>query len=468
MNNSTKINRVKVLGLFSRFDYNIDFKNDDNVSIFIAPNGCGKTTIFNFLNFLLNPTPSKLLSIATVPFNSFSCLLSNGKTIEITKLIYDNSLNHSSKSNSAHYMCDPNFLWKGNWDFQVTIYDTLKENKTFHFLDTIINDSKVTINRSYFEEENYALSDNELQQLHSREFYPSSKYREIINDDVLKHLCFRLNHFIKENECIVPVFFIKSNRLQEDINKETEKRTFRNEYNNKTNNNLYKIMNEVANNIKKTLDEYNKLLTKAKNKLPSLYLNSNTIDTDYNVFKRRWDLYNTELEKFSNAGLIERTDSIVNPDELENAFSKKRTFLTVYLDAFEETLKPLQSIYDKFRLFADILNKRNEITHKVVDFSSAGISFSVDGELLDLNNLSSGEMNDFIMFYQLIFKTENGGLVLIDEPEVSLHIEWQEEYLDRLLEICRISNLQALVATHSPSIINGHLELIAKKVVLNE
>lgn len=42
MNNSTKINRVKVLGLFSRFDYNIDFKNDDNVSIFIAPNGCGK------------------------------------------------------------------------------------------------------------------------------------------------------------------------------------------------------------------------------------------------------------------------------------------------------------------------------------------------------------------------------------------------------------------------------------------
>lgn len=227
-------------------------------------------------------------------------------------------------------------------------------------------------------------------------------------------------------------------------------------------------MNEVANNIKKTLDEYNKLLTKAKNKLPSLYLNSNTIDTDYNVFKRRWDLYNTELEKFSNAGLIERTDSIVNPDELENAFSKKRTFLTVYLDAFEETLKPLQSIYDKFRLFADILNKRNEITHKVVDFSSEGISISVDGELLDLNYLSSGEMNDFIMFYQLIFKTENGGLVLIDEPEVSLHIEWQEEYLDRLLEICKINGLQALVATHSPSIINGHLELIAKKVVLNE
>jgi hypothetical protein len=42
------------------------------------------------------------------------------------------------------------------------------------------------------------------------------------------------------------------------------------------------------------------------------------------------------LIKFSNAGLIERTDSIVNPDELENAFSKNRDFLTVYLDALRK------------------------------------------------------------------------------------------------------------------------------------
>ena len=82
-------------------------------------------------------------------------------------------------------------------------------------------------------------------------------------------------------------------------------------------------------------------------------------------------------------------------------------------------------------------------------------------ELL-LNYLSSGEKNDFIMFCELIFKAPRGSIVFIDEPEISLHISWQEEYIDRLLEICRMNDLQAVVATHSPNIVNDHLDLFVK------
>ena len=142
---------------------------------------------------------------------------------------------------------------------------------------------------------------------------------------------------------------------------------------------------------------------------------------------------------------------------------KKSAFLTTYLDAFEGTLEPLQLSYAKLRLFADIFNKRNEITQKIIKFTPGGIRVISSGKEISIEYLSSGEKNDFVMFYRLIFNTYQNGIVLIDEPEISLHIEWQEEYLDRLIEICKMNGLQAIVATHSPSIINGHLDLFVDK-----
>ena len=67
------------------------------------------------------------------------------------------------------------------------------------------------------------------------------------------------------------------------------------------------------------------------------------------------------------------------------------------------------------------------------------------------------------MFYNLIFASEDNSLVLIDEPEISLHIAWQEDYLELLMKICEMNHLQAVVATHSPNIINGHFEFFPKK-----
>ena len=67
------------------------------------------------------------------------------------------------------------------------------------------------------------------------------------------------------------------------------------------------------------------------------------------------------------------------------------------------------------------------------------------------------------MFYNLVFNVQNNGLVLIDEPEISLHVEWQETYLDKLLAICKMNGLQAIVATHSPNIISSHYDLLVDK-----
>lgn len=83
-----------------------------------------------------------------------------------------------------------------------------------------------------------------------------------------------------------------------------------------------------------------------------------------------------------------------------------------------------------------------------------------NGKELKLSQLSSGEQHEVVLLYELIFKTKPGILVLIDEPEISLHITWQKEFLDDLLKIIKIQNFQVLIATHSPSIINDRWDLV--------
>jgi predicted ATP-binding protein involved in virulence len=64
------------------------------------------------------------------------------------------------------------------------------------------------------------------------------------------------------------------------------------------------------------------------------------------------------------------------------------------------------------------------------------------------------------LLYELIFNVKPDVLVLIDEPEISLHITWQKEFLNDLLRIIQIQNIQVLIATHSPSIINDRWDLV--------
>lgn len=75
-------------------------------------------------------------------------------------------------------------------------------------------------------------------------------------------------------------------------------------------------------------------------------------------------------------------------------------------------------------------------------------------------DLSSGEQHLIILIYELLFKVESNTLLLIDEPELSMHISWQREFVDDLLKIIELNPIDVILATHSPSIINDHSNLM--------
>jgi predicted ATP-binding protein involved in virulence len=76
-------------------------------------------------------------------------------------------------------------------------------------------------------------------------------------------------------------------------------------------------------------------------------------------------------------------------------------------------------------------------------------------EKIGLPALSSGEQHLIVLIGKLVFDTGSGTLVLIDEPEISFHPEWQEKFLEILENIREVNGFSALVATHSPILI-GH------------
>ena len=89
-----------------------------------------------------------------------------------------------------------------------------------------------------------------------------------------------------------------------------------------------------------------------------------------------------------------------------------------------------------------------------------GFTFTTaDGKPLSPTDLSSGEQHELVMLYELLFKIEPNSLILIDEPELSLHVAWQVQFLKDLQEIIKLANFDVLLATHSPDIINDRWDL---------
>jgi len=82
-----------------------------------------------------------------------------------------------------------------------------------------------------------------------------------------------------------------------------------------------------------------------------------------------------------------------------------------------------------------------------------------DGTNLPLKDMSSGEKQIFIILYKLLFRTSPSSFVMIDEPEISLHVSWQQRIGTILKDIARLRDLQIVAATHSPQIVHDDWDL---------
>ncbi len=163
-----------------------------------------------------------------------------------------------------------------------------------------------------------------------------------------------------------------------------------------------------------------------------------------------------ELQKI---GLIEslEEENLTIPDDLD---SGTQAVLSVSFQDIQTKLNIFDEIYEKLTLFLDILNQRRFSFKQISVNQQDGFLITNDnGIIIELTDLSTGEQHELILLYLLLFKAPENSLILIDEPETSLHIDWQAAFLKDMEDIIKLRKFDILISTHSPSIVSGRREL---------
>lgn len=119
-----------------------------------------------------------------------------------------------------------------------------------------------------------------------------------------------------------------------------------------------------------------------------------------------------------------------------------------------------QKIYAHNDKFIQIVNSAFENTNKKVDTNQSKLQFKIGDELLEDNKkLSSGEKQFLIIMLTVLLQREDDSILILDEPEISMHIDWQRTLINNIQKLN--SNCQIILATHSPGVImDGYEQLV--------
>lgn len=203
--------------------------------------------------------------------------------------------------------------------------------------------------------------------------------------------------------------------------------------------------------ISKVASEYSRVANELDSTFPQrLFNEKNGVSED--EFDEKLESMQRKVEKLSKY-------DISNIGKLGDIQFRKEDAraLKVYFEDFEEKYRQYEALINKLEMFTEMVNDRLlfkrvcifEDTLQVVDNDNPE-------KKLALSQLSSGEKETVVLFYQLLFEVPDGVILLIDEPEISLHIAWQRKLAEDLKKIVEQKRLTAIIATHSPQFINGN------------
>ena len=414
MKKRLKIMKIQFKKLFGRFDYSIELK-EDGLTIITGPNGFGKSTILDSI-YQLYKKEKGIPFFLNLDFEEVIFLISGEKQLKITKkagaLVINDKTDYSvNLKNIEKYLGNDSFF---NRYYNKNFVKKFEDRKT---LDEVFNYVSL------------------IERYSKKEVTQKNNIRFVIN--VLKE-------FSKE---LGKVFYIREQRLvSEEFDRFDESR-------------LKDEIKELPKKFKILLDENSSEYSSKSNELDSSYpirlFNNKEAITSKDEFNQKIELMTKKFQKLNKFDLSRIQD--LSNLEFKEEFSKA---LKIYFDDFDEKYQIYENFINQLELFTGIIN--DKLNFKEIAISrEEGIYIKdkyIKGKQISLSQLSSGEKQEIILFYKLIFETPENTLLLIDEPEISLHIAWQKKFMDDLYEIIKFKKLNVIVATHSPQIINNRWE----------
>jgi Predicted ATP-dependent endonuclease of the OLD family len=127
----------------------------------------------------------------------------------------------------------------------------------------------------------------------------------------------------------------------------------------------------------------------------------------------------------------------------------------------EELRSKASTLSSPKKRFQDLIDHLFSYTRKKIDRKRNDIAFYQDDELLHPYKLSSGEKQMLVILLTTLVQDNRHYVLFMDEPEASLHIEWQQKLISMIKELN--PNVQIVLTTHSPAVImEGWLDAVTE------
>lgn len=221
------------------------------------------------------------------------------------------------------------------------------------------------------------------------------------------------------------------------------------------------ILNKLVKSVGITGDIYNHLLK-------GVHIKVNPADATH----IRFDVIRSFDRPLLNADMLSEVGANLVTELDWQLFKLQRKFLDYQVNIGNRIIAALQSgepdaavkaqqLSEPKKKFQDLIDNLFSDTGKKIIRTENEIRFTQIGETLHPYQLSSGEKQMLVILLTVLIEDNLPYVLFMDEPEVSLHIEWQKRLIDLILDLN--PNVQIILTTHSPAVImNGWMDNVTE------
>ena len=453
-----RLTLIDVHGLLGEFNHRIDFPRDWDFVIAYGPNGVGKTRLLESVKSLLS---LDVYALWRAPFNQLHLDFDDGSELKITKPYADR---HSPRVEDLDVVLED--LDESDDDDENDDRDEEEEDSERliislrhpekeiveaelnrgaisrgYFFDWISrNTSWHRVNNDLWEDETDGelVSTEELRQRYRRETLTLAREDDSSRiPEPIKEFCNSVDCHLIETQRLLTV---PKQRSRVAPPRRTMRAT------------VSEYSEDLRRDLNRALTQNSRMTQNLDRSFPRRILEGRpSRQADDHLIRQRYTEQNALRTRLAKIGLIGPEPDFPLPvRELEQW---QREVLSAYLDDIDQKLATFDDILSKVSLLEEIVNSRF-LRKQIAVNTDDGLTIQArHGQQMGPEDLSSGEQHELILIYDLLFNVPEGALVLIDEPEISLHVIWQQRFLADLSRIARLSSIRFIVATHSPQII---------------
>ena len=439
----------RVEGLFGKYDHTIPLRWDERVTVLHGPNGVGKTAVLRLIDAVGRGKVAEIED--EIPFRRIEVELEDGTRIERREATEEEKKNVPSRATGK--------IWLVHF-----------VGEEAAVLSRASVEAAQAMMRLGFTDLDAALADPKLGPVISAALNGTGTYYNAIIE-VNRHFFSALGLinapglqplFVRVNRLDVPSIgwdWLKRSMSYEEhwnklgVNGESELG-----WGEDVQSTLQAYIYRLSDLKKQTTIDYGALDQQLDRTLPSRLMQESFEVLAPDALRTRLAELDDRRAALTSFGLLAPAKEGERPP-MDAVNEKNALFLSLYVADSDAKLSLLERFADKLEILRDKLNAR--LLNKRLDLTRAeGLTIlDHDGTPLPLNKLSSGEQHQLVLLVDLLFHTAPGSLLLIDEPELSMHVVWQQQVLPDLLDIAKLSDFDVIVATHSPDIIGPYNSL---------